>query len=321
VKSGYDPAQVQLACAAAVRRRPRPKNRREEYPLPEKERRDLVTSLVRQWITYDGHATLFVGGQQVYLILGKTPLGRPRFVPETDRLDWEHQLTERWHIAAQDLPDVFAQLNRGQSAEVTNAEGVPLRLWVNPKEKGRGVESLARPSVSAVRKRDYHRLALAALEPHFAPDLEADELEALACSVARQWERYDGHACVFLEEGHLLLRITELDGGNCLVDREQRTGTIEPLLHELGVPPEAVPAVIVRFNLGQEVEFQDRQGVRQRLWNDPKARQVCMQAVDAEEPRLPGVEEPLFCPKCGAVLGPWPEGDQPRCCHHCGQVV
>jgi hypothetical protein len=107
----------------------------EEYPLREDEQRDLATSLVRQWITYDGHATLFVGGQQVYLILGKTPLGRPRIVPETELLDWEHQLTERWHIAAQDLPGVFAQLNRGQSAEVTNAEGVLLRLWVYPREK------------------------------------------------------------------------------------------------------------------------------------------------------------------------------------------
>jgi hypothetical protein len=293
----------------------------EEYPLPVDERRDLATSLVRQWITYDGHATLFVGGQQVYLILGKTPLGRPRIVPETELLDWENQLTQRWHIASQELPRVFAQLNRGQSAEVINAEGVPLRLWVDPREKGRGVESMALPSVPGVQKRDYHRLAEAALEHQFGHDLEVDELEALACSVVHQWERYDGHACLFIEGGHILLSITELDGGNCRVDRVQRTGTVEPLLHELGVPLEAVPAVIVRFNLGQEVEFQDSQGVRQRLWNDPKARQVCMEAVEAEKPRLPGSGVPLFCPQCGAVLGPWPEGDQPRCCHHCGQVV
>jgi hypothetical protein len=43
---------------------------------------------------------------------------------------------------------------------------------------------MAGPSVPGVQKRDYHRLAWAALEHQFGPDLEADELEALACSVA-----------------------------------------------------------------------------------------------------------------------------------------
>ena len=31
---------------------------------------DLATSLVRQWVSYDGNATLFLGGRQVYLVLG-----------------------------------------------------------------------------------------------------------------------------------------------------------------------------------------------------------------------------------------------------------
>jgi hypothetical protein len=39
-------------------------------------RQDFVTSLVRQWITYDGHATLFTGEDQVYFLLGKSPLGK-----------------------------------------------------------------------------------------------------------------------------------------------------------------------------------------------------------------------------------------------------
>ena len=49
----------------------------QDQEIPEGEREDFATSLVRQWITYDGNATVFLGEQQVYLVLGKTPLGHP----------------------------------------------------------------------------------------------------------------------------------------------------------------------------------------------------------------------------------------------------
>ena len=52
--------------------------------VPDDERDDLVTSLVRQWITYDGCATVFFGEQQVHLVLGQTPLGKP-VIPEPRR--------------------------------------------------------------------------------------------------------------------------------------------------------------------------------------------------------------------------------------------
>jgi hypothetical protein len=42
--------------------------------VPDFPRQDFVTSLVRQWITYDGHATLFVGDDQVYARKGTGPL-------------------------------------------------------------------------------------------------------------------------------------------------------------------------------------------------------------------------------------------------------
>ena len=38
-----------------------------------------------------------------------------------------------WKISADDLPAAISQLNCGQSAEVVNGEGVPLRLWTDPK--------------------------------------------------------------------------------------------------------------------------------------------------------------------------------------------
>jgi hypothetical protein len=37
----------------------------EDQEMPCDERADFVTSLVRQWITYDGNATFFVGEEQV----------------------------------------------------------------------------------------------------------------------------------------------------------------------------------------------------------------------------------------------------------------
>jgi hypothetical protein len=48
-----------------------------EAGIPEEEWGDLATSLVRQWITYDGSAALFLGEQQVYLAPGWTPPGKP----------------------------------------------------------------------------------------------------------------------------------------------------------------------------------------------------------------------------------------------------
>jgi hypothetical protein len=110
--------------------------------IPEGERQDLATSLVRQWLTYGGRATLFFGECQVYLVLGKTPLGRRCVHPEPAPPGWIKQLTRRWNVSPADLPDVIDRLNRGQSAEVVTSDGIPLRLWVNPKEKSRGVEPL-----------------------------------------------------------------------------------------------------------------------------------------------------------------------------------
>src|SRR5690242_8133807 len=79
---------------------------------------ELATSLVRQWITYDGNATLFLLGQQIYLILSKTPQGEPCIVPEPALPGWKRQLIRDWKIGPEELAAAFEQLNRGQSAEV-----------------------------------------------------------------------------------------------------------------------------------------------------------------------------------------------------------
>jgi hypothetical protein len=221
----------------------------DEMEVSESERQDYVTSLVRQWITYDGNATLFTDEHQVYLVLGKTPLGKPCVVPEPGLPGWMNQLTQDWKINPDDLPCIIDQLNRGQSAEVTNADGIPLRLWVNPKEKSRGVEPLVKEPVPAGTKRDNLKIAARILEQELG-DLDPDELEALARSVVRQWQKYQATACVFLDKEQVVFTLTELGEGNCRVAAQREKASLELLLRSLGFSSELVPEVIARINLG-----------------------------------------------------------------------
>jgi hypothetical protein len=50
---------------------------------------DLATSLVRQWITYADNATLIIDDHQFYLVLAKTPLGKPFANPEPALQGWQ----------------------------------------------------------------------------------------------------------------------------------------------------------------------------------------------------------------------------------------
>jgi hypothetical protein len=290
--------------------------------FPEGEREDFATSLVRQWITYDGSATVFLGEQQVYLVLGRTPLGKPCVVAEPAGHGWVRQLTRDWKVSPDDLPEVLDQLNRGQSAEVVNGDGVPLRLWVNPKEKRRGVEPLVKEDVRPGGTRDYCQIAADELEQQFGEGLDSEEMDELARSVARQWQRYGGHASLFLD-GHqeLDLKLNEQGDGTCDVVTRRVSVDLEPPLCSLGFPPEVLPELIAQINLGQEIEFRDRKGVHSRLWHDPKARRICVQLLDLVLPAVPGMAPPVLCPKCTAVLRLWRDGECQQTCPLCGHTI
>ncbi len=287
--------------------------------VPASGREDLATSLVRQWVTYDGQACLFLGGQAVSFTLGRTPLGKPRVALEPGLPGWMSQLTRDWKIAADDLPGVLDQLNRGQSAEVTNAEGVALRLWVNPKERSRGVEPLVKRDGRGRATPDYRKIAVNELEQQFGDGLDPEELDALARSVARQWQEHGGHASLFLDGGRqLVLTLAEEPGGGCVVSTGRKVTGIEEMLASLGLPPEAVPEAVTRINLGQEFEFRDRDGVPAVLWHDPRARRVFVRPLAPDSG--PGGDGPrsIFCPRCGAVLSPGQNGGRQPCplCGH-----
>ena len=294
----------------------------EDYELADEERDGLVTSLVRQWITYDGNAALFLGEQQVYLALGRTPLGKPCIIPAPGLGGWTKQLTQDWKIDPNDLDEIFEQLNRGQSAEVINRDGLPLRLWVNPKERGRGVELLVKEPVRPGLKRDYRKIAAHELERLFSETLDPEESDELACSVAKQWQQFDGHACLFLI-GHeqLDFRLRELGDGMCEVVTQSINVDLEAALSSLGFPPEVVPDVLTRINLGQEVEFRDREGIPSLLWHDPKAKRVIVRPLQSVSPSAGTTMQPVFCPNCNAVLKPWQEGERQQSCPQCGQTT
>jgi hypothetical protein len=237
-----------------------------------------------------------VGEHPVYLVLGKTPLGKPCIIPEPGLHGWMNRLREDWKISPADLPEVIDQLNRGQSAEVVNSDGVPLRLWVNPKERSRGVEPLVKEDSPGGMKRDYRKMAAYGLEQQFGEGLDAEERDELACSLAKQWQQHGGHACLFID-GHrqLAFTLTDHGDGTCDVVARRMRVDLAPALSSLGLPPEAFPELIARINLGQEIEFRDGQGAPSVLWHDPKARRICVRKVGPAPPTMPVQTPPVLC--------------------------
>lgn len=289
---------------------------------PANEREDFLTSLIRQWITYDGNATFLFGDEQIYLSLARTPLGRLCIREEPVVQGWSQQLQEDWKINPEDLSDIMAQLSLGQSAEVTNSEGVALRLWVNPKERSRGIEELDPQPPPPGWKRDYRKIAADVLKEQFGASLEATEMEAIVCSVAKQWQQFEGHACLFLDGNQQLsLVLTERDNGNCNVAGRWIPVGLESLLFSLGFSPEVVPEVIASINLGLKIEFRDRKGVPSALWHDPKDRRITVRPLVAAPPPPQSSAPPSFCPKCGAVLNLWDKTEQRQTCPLCGHTV
>jgi hypothetical protein len=285
------------------------------------ERADFVTSLVRQWITYDGHATFFLGDRQVDLNLRRTPLGRPVVAPEPGFSGWSRSLTQDWKIDPDDLPAIFDQLNVGQSAEVVNCDGIPLRLWVNPQKRGRGVELLVKEKVPVALARDYRKIASQALVGQLGAELGPEETDELVRSVVSQWQRFEGHASLFLDShNELHLKITEHENGDggCDLLASRILFNLDPLLLASGFTPDVFPEVLARINLGQQVEYQDPRGVRTRMWYDPKTRSICHQPL---EPVPPPASQLQLCPQCRAALPPARSGDWQQICSRCGQSV
>jgi len=211
---------------------------------------ELATSLVRQWITYDGHAMLLIGDEQFQINLTPKPEGGYCVGKFARPNKWAKLLPQDWKIESDNLSEIFDQLNRGQSVEVTNSEGLPLRIWANPQEGGMGVEPLANVPVPPGTKRDYHKIASRQVEEAFGWDIDGDMLDELAFSVARQWQQCDGHAYLFANgQQQFGFEMKEETGGGCSVATSVRRVELDVLLANLGISVDMMAEVIHRINL------------------------------------------------------------------------
>jgi hypothetical protein len=104
-------------------------------------RQELATSLVRQWITSDGHAGLVMPAGHYWFRMIRTDAGfevgfdaqPPRFL---DRL-------HDWKVADDDIPELLHQLNLRQEVLCHSEEGRQLRLRMLAKERTLLVEPVA----------------------------------------------------------------------------------------------------------------------------------------------------------------------------------
>jgi hypothetical protein len=293
----------------------------DEIGISEDEKQDLITSLVRQWISYAGHAILFLGDLQFGLDLKKTPLGGICLNPEPREPEWLALYAHDWKIKSEDVPMIFAQLNRGQSAEAINAEGLPLRLWINPLERTQGIESLVQTPISP-KEKPYRKIASGLLEKHFGPRLPADEKESLADSMVEQWQMFQGHACIFNGGSKVVCILTEQPDGCCGTTVEKQKSDIEAVLCSIGFPSEDIPEVLAKINLNKPLEFHDKRGVRCRLWHNPQTREIYCAPLDpVPQQSVPPAAAPIFCPQCQAILQPWQEGQRQQHCPLCRRTI
>src|SRR5206468_981243 len=134
----------------------------------------------------------------------------------------------------------------------------------------------------------------------------------------KQWQKYDGHACLFVGNEEFVFTLKKQVDGGCAVTSELKGTAIAAALGSFGISSELMPEVIARLNLAQEVEIRDPRGAPARLWHDPQTRRICVQAVDAPSSGTPLLAAAIFCPNCGAVLRPWEDGERQQRCPSCG---
>jgi hypothetical protein len=97
-------------------------------------RDELATSLVRQWITNDGHAGFVTPTRQFWVNMVTNGDGvEVGFSPAEG--NWGRVLTEDWHVAEEEVPGLLHQLNLCQSVVCRTGDGLTIRLRVEPKER------------------------------------------------------------------------------------------------------------------------------------------------------------------------------------------
>ncbi len=97
-------------------------------------RNDLATSLVRQWLTYEGHAGIVTATHQCWFHLiekgDHLDVGFGRGAGNLGKI-----LMEEWGLQRAEIAEVLHRLNLYQSVLYRRGDGRTLRLWIEPKER------------------------------------------------------------------------------------------------------------------------------------------------------------------------------------------
>ena len=98
-------------------------------------RNELATSLVRQWLTNDGHAGLVTPTCQCWFRLVTHEDGRLEVGVKKSEGRWGRALSQDWNVAEEEIPGLLHQLNLCQSVLCRNGAGQTIRLRIKPKER------------------------------------------------------------------------------------------------------------------------------------------------------------------------------------------
>jgi hypothetical protein len=293
--------------------------------LPDADRGDWVTSVVRQWLTYDGSAYLFPDeDHQGVLFLRRTPLGQFHVEVVAAKAGFIKEACRDWQIDPDQIPEIVEQINRGQSAEVENRDGEAVRFWVDPKANRHGVEPVEKKVPAPTRRTtDLTKVVPKILRHTLNEKVDPGELNALSGSVIKQWQRFDGHACIFLDPRRaVFLQYRDNKDGtyNTHVETWERKDLVSHL-GTFGVSAGDVPDALVRLNLAERFGFEDEQGIRRKLSFDPRAKRFVVEPpVGRLQPANP-VTPPVACPKCTAVLLQGRPGQRLQTCRFCRQAI
>lgn len=244
-------------------------------------RADLSTSLVRQWLTYDNHATLIFGAEQHYFRPGAAtgtvlPFDLERVAVDT----WFRQCMEDWDFGEEELSRAIRHLNLGQCAQLENQRGQFLRLWVNPQTRSKGVEVLGPHVTDRIpRQQLLQKIALREIESLFGARASAAAKEDLIAAVVRQWTLHDDHALILTHDAKYHLVLTPQPDGMTQATRKPLATSLPRKLLDCGLTPEEVAQFLHVLNLGLAPEITDEQGRRCRVVIDPRTAAVGMELV------------------------------------------
>jgi hypothetical protein len=271
-------------------------------------RPDLATSLARQWLTYDGHATLIVGEEQHYYQPAIGPAGELRFNHHPVPIGtWFRGCMEDWEFGEEELGRAVRQLNIGQAAGIENRRGAFLRLWVNPRERSRGVEQLGpRNPNSTPAVRDYAKIARRQIDSIYPEQMDPRDKADLVASVARQVQLHDGHALILRPKSKFHIVLAPQPDGMLQVSCESKPTPLFGKLLRCGLTPDEAAHLLHLINLGMTPEVTDELGRRCRVVAEPKTGKVSFELVGQPSATIDSIQWVSLRPRAA------PDTNEPR---------